>query len=178
MKALYPLATFVMLAMGAAAARADGGAMLLHQDAGSFTITLFAAPQPLRTGDADLSVMVQDRTSGEVLLDPAIDVTVAPESPSASPQTVRLAKGQASNRLLQACTVHFSTAGRWHLALLIRRGNDQAQLSTDCTVEPNHSRATLVWFYILLPVGVILLFVIHQFLKLRSEGHRSEGKVP
>jgi hypothetical protein len=173
MKALYPLAAFVMLAMGAAAARADGGAMLLHQDAGSFTITLFAAPQPLRTGDADLSVMVQDRTSGEVLLDPAIDVTVAPDSPSASPQTVRLAKGQASNRLLQACTVHFSTAGRWHLALLIRRGNDQARLSTDCTVEPNHSRATLVWFYILLPVGVILLFVIHQVLK-----HRSEGKVP
>jgi hypothetical protein len=173
MKALYPLAAFLMLAMGAAAARADGGAMLLHQDAGAFTITLFAAPQPLRTGDADLSVMVQDRISGEVLLDPAIDVTIAPESPSASLQTVRLARGQASNRLLQACTVHFSTAGTWHLALLIRREHDQAQLSTDCTVEPNHSRATLVWFYILLPLGIILLFVIHQVLKLRSE-----GKVP
>jgi hypothetical protein len=162
-----------MLAMGTSEARADGGAMLLHQDAGAFTITLFAAPQPLRTGDADLSVMVQDRSSGEVLLDPAIDVTVAPESPHTSPQTVRLAKGQASNRLLQACTVHFSSAGKWHLALLIRRGNDQARLSTDCTVEPNRFRATLVWFYILLPVGVILIFVIHQVLKLRSE-----GKVP
>jgi hypothetical protein len=173
MKARYPLAALLMLVMGAAAARADGGAMLLHQDAGAFTITLFAAPQPLRTGDEDLSVMVQDRTSGEVLLDPIIDLTVAPAPLSASPQTVRLAKGQASNRLLQACTVHFSSAGRWHLALLIRRGHDQAQLSTDCTIEPNRSRATLVWFYILLPVGIILLFVIHQVLKLRSE-----GKVP
>jgi hypothetical protein len=173
MRALYPLAAFLVLAIGATAARADGGAMLLHQDAGAFTITLFAAPQPLRTGDADLSVMVQDRTSGEILLDPIVDVTVAPESPSASQQTVRLAKGQASNRLLQACTVHFSTAGRWHMALLIRRGNDTAQLSTECTVEPDRSRATLVWFYVLLPVGIILLFVIHQVLK-----HRSEGKVP
>ncbi|MGB8534837.1 MAG: hypothetical protein WCD57_00365 [Acidobacteriaceae bacterium] len=170
MKALYPLAAFVMLAVGATAARADGGAMLLHQDAGAFTITLFAAPQPLRTGDADFSVMVQDRTSGEILLDPIIDLTVAPESPSASPETVRLAKGQASNRLLQACTVHFSTAGRWHLALRIRRGNDQAQLQTACTVEPNRSRATLVWIYVLLPVAIILLFIIHQALKIRSEG--------
>ena len=175
MKALYPLAAFLflVLAMVATAAHADGGAMLLHQDAGAFTITLFAAPQPLRTGDADLSVMVQDRTSGEVLLDPAIDVTVAPESPGASPQIVRLENGQASNRLLQACTIHFSSSGRWHLTLLIRRGNDQAQLVTECTVEPDHSRARLVWFYVLLPVGIILLFVIHQVLKLRSE-----GKVP
>jgi hypothetical protein len=169
MKALYPLAAFLMLAMGTSAARADGGAMLLHQDAGAFTITLFAAPQPLRTGDADLSVMVQDRSSGEILLDPIIDLTVAPKPPGASPQTVRLAKGQASNRLLQACTVHFPAAGTWHLALLIRRGNEHAQLSTECTVEPNRSRATLVWFYILLPVGIVLLFVIHQVLKTRSE---------
>jgi hypothetical protein len=173
MKALYPLAAFLMLTMGATAARADGGAMLLHQDAGAFTITLFAAPQPLRAGEADLSVMVQDRSSGEVLLDPVIDLTVATAAASATQQTVRLTKGQASNRLLQASTVHFSSAGKWRLTLAVRRGNDTAQLATEFTVEPDHSRARLVWFYVLLPVGIILLFVIHQVLKVRSE-----GKVP
>jgi hypothetical protein len=167
MKALYPLAAFLMLTMGATAARADGGAMLLHQDAGAFTITLFAAPQPLHTGAADLSVMVQDRSSGEILLDPVIDLTVAPADANATQQTVRLAKGQASNRLLQASTVHFSSAGKWRIALAVRRGNDTAQLSTGCTVEPDRSRATLVWFYVLLPVAIILLFVLHQALKLR-----------
>ena len=172
MKALYPLTAF-LLVIGATAARADGGAMLLHQDAGAFTITVFATPQPLQTGDADLSVMVQDRTSGEILLDPIIDLTVAPQPGSAAQQTVRLTKGQASNRLLQASTVHFSSAGRWRLILAVRRGDDSAQLVTECTVEPDHSRATLVWFYVLLPVGIILLFIIHQVLKLRSE-----GKVP
>ncbi len=70
MKALRPLAAVFMLAMGATAAHGDGGTMLLHQDAGPFTITLFAAPQPLQVGTADFSVMVQDRSSGEVLLDP------------------------------------------------------------------------------------------------------------
>jgi len=167
MKALYPLAAFLTLAMGATAARADGGAMLLHQDAGAFTLTLFAAPQPLHTGAADLSVMVQDRSSGEILLDPVIDLTVAPADANATQQTVRLAKGQASNRLLQASTVHFSSAGKWRIALAVRRGNDTAQLSTECTVETDRSRATLVWFYVLLPVAIILLFVLHQALKLR-----------
>jgi hypothetical protein len=169
MKALYPLAALLTLTIGTTAARADGGAMLLHQDAGAFTITLFAAPQPLHTGAADLSVMVQDRSSGEVLLDPVIDLTVTPPAASESQQTVRLAKGQASNRLLQASTVHFSSAGKWRLTLAVRRGNDTAHLSTECTVEPDRSRATLVWFYVLLPVAIILLFVIHQVLKLRSE---------
>jgi hypothetical protein len=159
MKGLLPLAA---LLLWATAAFGDGGTMLLHQDAGAFTVTLFAAPQPLHTGAADLSVMVQDRGSGEVLLDPTIDITVGSE-------TVRLARGQASNRLLQAATVNFSKPGKWPLTMLVHRGNDLAQLTTECTVEPDRSRATLVWFYVLLPVGIILLFIIHQVLKLRSE---------
>jgi len=159
MKGLLPLAA---LLLWATAAFGDGGTMLLHQDAGAFTVTLFAAPQPLHTGAADLSVMVQDRGSGEVLLDPTIDITVGSE-------TVRLARGQASNRLLQAATVNFSKPGKWRLTMLVHRGNDLAQLTTECMVEPNRSRATLVWFYVLLPVGIILLFIIHQVLKLRSE---------
>ena len=136
--------------------------MLLHQDAGPFTITLFVAPQPLQVGPADFSVLVQDRSSGEVLLDPILDLTV-------SGTTVRLTRGQASNRLLQAATVQLSSPGKLRLTLAVREGSDAAQLTTDCTVEPDRSRTTLVWFYVLLPVGVILLFVIHQGLKLSSE---------
>lgn len=169
MKALGPLAAVLMLGMWATAALADGGTVLLYQDAGAFTITLFAAPQPLRTGEADLSVMVQDRRSGAVLLDPVIDVTAAPDGVGASQRTVRLARGLAGNRLLQAGTLDFPSGGKWRLALLVRRGNDEARLTTECIVETNRSRFTLVCFFVLLPVAVILLFAIHQFLKLRTE---------
>ena len=114
--------------------------------------------------------MVQDRSSGEVLLDPVVDLTVASHAAGATEQTIRLEKGQATNRLLQASTVYFSTAGKWRLTLAVRRGNDTAQLGTECMVETDHSRANLVWFYVLLPVAIILLFILHQALKLRSEG--------
>ena len=63
MKAFRSPGRVLMLGTWATAAHGDGGPMLLHQDAGAFTITLFAAPQPLHTGEADLSVMVQDRTA-------------------------------------------------------------------------------------------------------------------
>ena len=162
MKPLGRLAAVLALGIWATAAHGDGGTMLLHQDAGAFTITLFAAPQPLEVGTADFSVLVQDRSSGEVLLDPIVDLTV-------SGTTVRLTRGQVSNRLLQAATVHLSSPGKLRLTLAVRRGSDVAQLTTDCTVEPDRSRATLVWFYVLLPVGIILLFVIHQGLKLSSQ---------
>jgi hypothetical protein len=161
MKALRRLAAAFMLAMAATAAHGDGGTILLHQDTGAFTITVFATPQPLQVGTADFSVLVQDRSTGQVLLDPILDLTV-------SGATVRLTRGQVSNRLLQAATVHLSSPGKLRLTLAVRRGSDVAQLTTDCTVEPDRSRATLVWFYVLLPVGIILLFVIHQGLKLRS----------
>jgi hypothetical protein len=180
MKQFWPFATVLLLAMWARAAQGDGGTLLLHQDAGPFTITLFAAPQPLQTGPAELSVLVQDR-SGEVLLDPVIDLSLSPEAADPSHQTIRMTRGQASNRLLQACTVRFPTRGKWRLTLFVRRGKDIARLSTECTVEPDHSRALLVWFYVLLPVGIILLFVIHQGLK-RSQSpgvtYTSESRKP
>jgi hypothetical protein len=166
MKLFGRLAAALALGIWATAAYGDGGTMLLHQDAGPFTITLFAAPQPLQVGAADLSVMVQDRKSGEVLLDPVIDLTATPEAAGGAPETVRLARGQSSNRLLQAAAVHFSKSGKWRLGLVVHRGDDAAHLSTECTVEPDRSRARLVWFYVLLPVGIIVLFVVHQALKL------------
>ena len=172
MRALRPLAAVFILGMWATAARGDGGTMLLHQDSGSFTITLFAAPQPLHVGVADLSVMVQDRSSGDVLLDPAVDLTVTPEAADASPQTLRLTRGQASNRLLQAATVQFPRPGKWRLTLLISRGGEAVRLGTECTVEPDRSRGLLVWFYVLLPAVLILLFAIHQGLKIHQRKAR------
>jgi hypothetical protein len=177
MKFFCRLAVVLVLGVWATGARGDGGTILLHQDAGPFIITLFATPQPLQVGGADLSVMVQDRSSEEVLLDPVIDLSTAPEAERGVQQTVRLERGRASNRLLQAATVNFSRAGKWRLMLLVRRGNDAASLSTECVVESDRSRAVLVWFYVLLPAGVILLFVIHQGLKFRQKKQEGVFKV-
>ncbi len=136
--------------------------MLLHQDSGPFTVTVFAAPQPLHVGMADISVMVQDRNNGEVLLDPMIEVNLDQEAP------VRLLRAQTGNRLLQAAQVRFPRAGQWTLGITVQRGRDVARLRATCSVEADHSRVVLLWFYLLLPVAVIVLFAIHQVLQARQ----------
>ena len=154
------LATAILL-WGTTLAYGDGGTMLLHQDSGAFTVTVFAAPQPLQVGAAEISVMVQDRSSGNVLADPVVEVTLDQQT------SVRLANGHTSNRLLQAATVHFSRAGQWTLNISVKRGQDVASFHVECSVEADHSRAILLWFYLLLPVVVIVVFVIHQGLQAR-----------
>jgi len=61
-----------------AAAYPDGGTLRLRQDTGPFMVSVFTAPQPLRAGPADVSVLVQDRASTEVLLDAEVTLTLRP----------------------------------------------------------------------------------------------------
>lgn len=150
-----------VILLATATALGDGGAMLLHQDAGPFTVTLFAAPQPLQTGTGDISVMVQDRASNQTLLYPVVEVSLDQQP------AVRLQAGLSSNKLMQSASVQFTQAGRHQLSVVVRRGQDVAQLSTSCSVEAGYSRATLVWFYLLLPAVAIVLFVLQQTLKMR-----------
>jgi hypothetical protein len=156
------LLAFAVLLLGATTAYGDGGAMLLHQDSGPFTITLFASPQPLHTGMAEISVMVQDRFSSQVLTDPTIEVTLNQES------AMRLAPGKAGNRLMQSAEMQLSRAGRSKLEVVVRRGNDVARLTTAFNVDADRSRVALVWIYILLPAVAVALFAIQQRLKMRK----------
>lgn len=156
-------------------ALADGGTVILRRDAGPFSVTLFAPGLPLRAGETDLSVLVQARASGEVLLDPTVDLSLSPGAPQT---TVRLTHAMAANRLLQAANVDFPRAGKWLVTLDVRRGSDRATLTTELSVEPNRSRAIIVWFYLILPVVVILLFAANQALKRRPPPSRRGSAEP
>ena len=46
---------------------ADGGTVRLSERQGNYRITVFTSPTPLRAGPIDLSVFVQDVTTGEPL---------------------------------------------------------------------------------------------------------------
>jgi len=149
-------------------ALADGGTVILYRDAGPFTVTLFAPGVPLHTGATDLSVLVQERAGGEVLFDPGVTLTATQPGAHAAPVAATLSHAMAANQLLQAANVRFSRPGKWRIALNVRRGEQTATLNTEVTVEPNRSRAYMVWFYLLLPLAFILLFVAHQTLKGRQ----------
>jgi len=59
-------------------ARGDGGVVQLHQAQGPFLVTVFVSPEAVRGAPVDLSVLVQWRTNGEVVLDADVSLAVDP----------------------------------------------------------------------------------------------------
>lgn len=149
-----------------AAAYADGGTLRLRQDAGPFTVSVFTAPQPLRAGSADVSVLVQDRASTEVLLDAEVTLTLRP--PNGTLVVLPASHAQARNKLLQAAAVDLPGPGPWVLSISVRRGNEQATAACDLPVEPASPRLAGVWPLLALPPGAIVLFALNQWLRRRK----------
>ena len=120
------LRLILLLVLQCGVAHADGGHVRLQQTSGDLVITLFTAPEPLVTGKADFSVMVQDRSTQQLL--PDASITLELHSPSGVVESFHFAKGDATNRMLQAVTVHLPVAGDWSAKLNVQSGANQALL--------------------------------------------------
>ncbi len=154
-------------------ALADGGRMQMHATAGPFVVSLFSSPDTLRVGPADLSVLVQKRANNAIVLDGSAILTLAPEGGVTGAFTVPLTQAAATNHLLRAAEVRFLKPGRWNVTVTVRRGAEQAECSTVLDVAPANSRRVTLWFFVLLPLVVILLFFFVQVQK-RKLRHGSQ----
>src|SRR5262249_44815805 len=135
-------------------AKGDGGIVLFHEARDPFSVTIFVAPETARGGLADLSVLVQWRTNGQVVLDADVSLTLDPPTGSTMsqtdpvcslpwaaagvqfpdgiplPMTVRATRAQAANKLLYAAPLKLNAAGDWRLHVIVSRGSDYARF--DC----------------------------------------------
>jgi hypothetical protein len=149
-----------------AVARADGGTLRLSEQQGDYRISVFTAPTPWRVGPVDVSVLVQDATTGDPL--PDVVVTIGLDRPGAS-LLKQATAGAATNRLFQAAEFELPDSGRWQIDVSVRGPRGTASCS--CAVvagEPLPSWLRLSpW--IAWPAGVVLLFGIHQFLVRRRQ---------
>jgi len=144
---------------------ADGGAVVLHRDAGPFVITVFASPAPLRAGPADLSVMIQRRDSLDPVLDAAVSLTV---ERNGAGLTLAATRDQAQNKLLYAATVNLTEPGLRKYSVNVHHGAEDSELSGTLSVEPPQPKIDAYWGYFALPPLCIAIFVIHQLLARRQ----------
>src|SRR6266478_1753293 len=91
-------------------AQADGGFVELHQEVGPFVVTVFSAPGPLRAGPVDITVLVQDRASGQPLLDGEVLVRLKKEG--ATTLVERAMREVAQNKLLYSALINLPEAGQ------------------------------------------------------------------
>ena len=151
----------------------DGGALQFRTRAGSFLLTVFSAPMPLRVGSADLSVMVQKASSQDVILDARLllDLT-KPQQREMHEIVVPATRDQAANKLLYAARMTFPSAGQWRLNLSVTANGETAHGSGDLAVMPGQTPLQAYWPYFAVPPLAILFFVMNQWLKGKRRARR------
>jgi hypothetical protein len=163
-------AAFLPVAVVAGPALADGGTLRLTRAAGPFVISVFTAPEPLRVGSADVSVLVERRAAAAVLLDATVELEV--RAADGTERTVVASHATASNRLLQAALLELPDPGRWQLTVVVRHGTDAATVSCELLVESAAPYLAAQWQAVALPPLCIVLFVWRERLLRRRPRRR------
>lgn len=175
------ISTIAMIHVGSGSARADGGTLQTRRAAGSFEISLFTASQALAAGNVDLSVLVQDRTTGDAILDGAVTIQLTPihlNGTGGAPITVVATHKLAANKLLYATLVNFPSAGEWRAQVIVRRASESASIECMLPVAAATSSGSVdVLIHLLIVFGLVSLFILHQWLlsrpNVRLTGHRA-----
>jgi hypothetical protein len=189
--ALLGLVLASTMILSPAAAKADGGVVRMRETQGSFIVTIFSAAEVARDLPAEVAVMVQNRETGEVVMDAGVDlrfvaptgVTMRPNdplcgrsdnplsqgltgSPAGSP-CLRATRSQAANKLLYGTSVVFPVAGDWQVQAMVRQGSEEARVSCALSVGMPPRRLAGLWPYLALPPFAVALFVMNQSLRRR-----------
>jgi hypothetical protein len=137
---------------------ANGGTVRVSREpVGPYLVSVFTSPTPLRTGEVDISVLVQD-VERESILDVPIEVTATPLSTEASAAPIRhpATRAQATNKLFKAAKFDVGEAGEWEFGVHVG-GADGGTVSfrIELTNPTLADRPLLLAALILLPLGLL-----------------------
>lgn len=181
----HPWTITALLVMSAPLlAKGDGGIIRLREAKGPFSVTVFSPPEAAAGGVVDVSVLVQGRDTGKVLLDADVSFTLSPPDGKAKKQSdeicgsptaamndgasVRATREQASNKLLYAAPMELKAPGNWNLHVLISRGPETARFDFLLPVVSRSGNLTDLWPYLALPPLAIAVFAANQWLRRQS----------
>lgn len=189
-------ALFILLLMTVAAAceaLADGGVVRAREAKGPFIVTVFTPPDLSTAAAADVTVMVQERDTGEVVLNadvrlrftppagaripadagycgPTKNVLVLPlTNPAGKPPVIRATRANAANRLLYGANVVLPAAGDWQMQTTVAGARGTAIVDATFAVGPPPRRLMAILPWLAIPPIAIALFAFNQALRRRPE---------
>ena len=189
------IAAICIFAIGAGVvalpARADGGVVRLRAGEGPLVAVLFAPADLSRDLATELNVLVQDQTSGEVVMNAEVALRFTPPPGSRLPlndpwcrpmrstllagadggmdklPSLQLTRAQSDNRLLYGASAVFPVAGDWRVQMIVRRGDTQISQEGTMAIGVPSNRLAVVWPWLVLPPVAIGLFALNQRLRNR-----------
>ena len=157
---------------------ADGGVVRLSEVVGEYKISLFTSPNPLRVGQVDVSVLVQNVDSTSAIPDARVTIKLSPHDRPDGSITQEASGAASTNKLLQAAIFELPEPGWWDLAVVIDGPNGHAE--THCQFEVSESWPS--WLnlapWVAWPAVPILLFAVHLALVRRRARELRLGAKP
>jgi hypothetical protein len=138
---------------------------------GEYRISVFTAPKPFRKGPVDISVLVQDRGTGELMA--SARVTVWMTKPGQPVLEYPATADAATNKLFRAAKFELPAPGRWHWRVEVEGSHGRAVAGGDVEAAGELPEWRELCLWISWPVVVIVLFGIHQLLVRRKHSHRA-----
>lgn len=174
---------FIAITLTCSRVLADGGTLRLNETAGPYRLSVFTSPSPPRAGRVDVSVLVQDASTGAIVPDAKLSVRIAPIE---RPEVVRsyvATHEAATNKLLLAAECELPMAGIWRFEVSLEGLAIEEHTATRHVASPRvaNDSATFTlevgeplsdWWdmapWIGWPALAIGLFGIHNHLAMRT----------
>ncbi len=167
---------WLLLPLWCATVAADGGLMLLSGKRGGYQITVFTAPTPFRAGPVDVSVLVQDASTGNPVTQVQVKVRM---TKSGRPALVYPATSEAAtNKLLHAAQFVLPEPGAWNLEVQVRGSQGLAVLAGDVQAVKPLARWQEIWTWFGWPALAIVIFCLHHVLERRSPLDPTKKLIP
>lgn len=145
-------------------ARADGGRLVHSERVQDWIVSIFVAPNPPHVGLIDVSVLVQEATSGNVISNADIAVTLRAVNADDMTASAPASRNYATNKLLQSALLLAPIAGEWHGTIFCRVENKNAEISFPLHIAaaPLELNKRVLW--ILWPIAIVLVYVAHRLI--------------
>jgi hypothetical protein len=159
-----------------ASAHGGGVPQLTNAEAGPYWVSVWTQPDPLRVGEAHITVAVSEpgdstvaiREPGAPVLNAAVRVRLKPLEAQGETLMVDATHEGAANRLYYEADLELTETGRWHVAISIDGPSGSGEADFDAQVSPPRA---FNWVYVigLGLAGVVVVGVVQRF---RDQGKR------
>jgi hypothetical protein len=156
-------ASILFALLTASLASADGGTIRVSEKCSNYRVTVFTSPTILRAGTVDVSVLVQDPSTGDPILDVEIDIVLVLRGNGAI-ATQHATSEAATNKLYRAAAFDLPAPGEYTFCVAVAGERGDAQVSFDVEAAEALPHWLILWPWFGWPALIILLFGIHKWL--------------
>jgi len=165
----------LLVAGGCSSARADGGKPQYSSTHGNLRVSVATNPSTARVGIIDVSVLIQDVTTGKTRLDLKVTVEAYPDGKPEQRIGGPATNDAAVNKLYKARHLDIPEPDLWIVEISIHAPKGLIRFKIRLDV----AEALPAWMnyagWIAMPLGFAMLFVVHRYFVRRR---LQPGRIP